>query len=110
MFKVCAIEINGGLHALVLDTVEKIHQGDQNEDYDIGDRKFIFKNTYDNEYNGQPRKVTINAKSEMSPDVFYFVHIDVDLDQIKDCTCKNIRKVKYKKVKKINNKKLTKKN
>ena len=75
------------MHALVLDTVETITQCNQSEGYEIGDVKLIFKNTYDDEENGQPKKFTINAKSEMAPDVFYFVHIDVDLDQIANCTC-----------------------
>ena len=56
----------------------------QSKDYDTGDVKLIFKNTLDDEENGQPKKYTINAKSESAPDVFYFVHIDVDLDQIDD--------------------------
>ena len=80
------MNIHGGLHALVLDTVEKITQENQNENYDIGDVKLIFKNTHDDEENGQPKKFTINAKSAMAPDIFYYVHIDVELDQIKDFT------------------------
>ena len=80
--KVGAININGGSHVLVLDTVEKITRENQSEDYDIGDVQMIFKNTHDDEGNGQPKKFTINAKSQRAPDVFYFVHIDVDLDQI----------------------------
>ena len=84
---VCAININGGLHALVLDTVENITQFNQSEGYEIGDVKLIFKNTHDDEKNGKPKKYTINAKSARAPDIFYFVHIDVDLNQITNCTC-----------------------
>ena len=67
-----------------------ITRENQSEDYDTGDVKLIFKNTLDDEESGQPKKYTINAKSVMAPDVFYYVHIDVDLDQIKDCTCQTI--------------------
>ena len=82
ILKVGAIDINGGSHALVLDTVEKITQYSQCEGYEIGDVKLIFKNTHDDEKNGKPKKYTINAKSARAPDIFYFVHIHVDLDQI----------------------------
>ena len=73
------------MHALVLDTVQRITRNNQSTGYDIGDLKLIFKNTYDNANNGQPKKYTINAKSAMAPEIFYFLHIDVDLDQIQDC-------------------------
>ena len=75
------------MHALVLDTVETITQYNNSEGYEVGDVRLIFKNTYDDEGNGKPKKFTINAKCAMAPDVFYFVHIDVDLDQISNCTC-----------------------
>ena len=75
------------MHALVLDTTEKITQYNQCEGYEIGDVKLIFKNTHDDEENGKPIKFTINAKKPMAPDTFYYVHIDVDLDQIASCTC-----------------------
>ena len=81
------MDVNGGLHVLVLDTVEKITQYNQSEDYDIGDVKLVFKNTYDDEENGNPKKYTINAKNEKAPDTCYYVHIDIDLDQIPDLTC-----------------------
>ena len=74
------------MHALVLDSVKPITQENQSKDYDVGDVKLIFKNTHDDEENGQPIKYTINAKSKRAPDVFYFVHIEVDLDQIPDAT------------------------
>ena len=48
--------------------------------------KLIFKNTYDDEENGQPKKYSINAKSALAPEIFYFVHIEVDLDQVQNCT------------------------
>ena len=73
------------MHALVLDTVEKITKEDQEKNCESGDYKLIFKNTHADEENGKPKKYTINANSPHSPDVFYFVHIDVDLDQIEDC-------------------------
>ena len=82
ILKVGAIDINGGSHALVLDTVEKITQYNQSKGYDVGDHKLIFKNTYDDEENGKPKKFTINARSAKAPDVFFYVHIDVDLDAV----------------------------
>ena len=69
VIKVGDININGGLHALVLDTVEKVTSDNQSEDYDIGDVKLIFKKTFDDKENGQPKKYTINAKSAMAPDI-----------------------------------------
>ena len=63
----------------------------QSKDNDTGDVKLIFKNTLDDEESGQPKKFTINAKSESAPDVFYSVHIDVDLDQIQDCPRGSLR-------------------
>ena len=54
----------------------------QCEGYEVGDHKLIFKNTYDDEENGKPKKYTINAKSARAPDVFFYVHIDVDLDAV----------------------------
>ena len=70
---------------MVLDTVEQITENNQSPGYEIGDHKLVFKNTYDNEDNGQPKKYTMNANDENAPDTFYYVHIDVDLDRIKDC-------------------------
>ena len=72
---------------MVLDTIDKITPYNQSEGYEIGDHKLIFKNTYDNEDSGQPKKITINAKNSNAPDFLYYVHIDVDLDRIEDCTC-----------------------
>ena len=71
------------MHALVLDTVEKITRDDQERGYKSGDYKLIFKNTHADEENGKPKKYTINAKNPKAPDVFYFVHIDIDLNQVK---------------------------
>ena len=44
--------------------------------------KLIFKNTYDDEESGKFRKITMNASSPQAPDVFYYLHIDVDLTRI----------------------------
>ena len=73
---------------MVLETVEEITEDNQSRGYEVSDHKLIFKNTYDSEEYGKERKFTINAKDEKSPDSFYYVHIDVDLDQIADCTCR----------------------
>ena len=67
-----------------------ITKDDQDKGYKSGDYKLIFKNTHDDEVNGKPKKYTISANSPNSPDVFYFVQIDVDLDRIKVCTCQEI--------------------
>ena len=42
--------------------------------------KFIFKNTYDDEETGRCRKITMDASHPNAPDVFYYVHFDVDLN------------------------------
>ena len=65
---------------MILDTIHEITEDEQG--YKAGDYKLIFKNTYDNEENGKPKKFTINANHPQAPDVFYYVHIDVDLDQV----------------------------
>ena len=70
---------------MVLDSVEEITEHNQSPGYEIGDHKLIFKNTYDSKEYGKAKKFTINAKDDKSPDAFYYVHIDVDLDQIEDC-------------------------
>ena len=70
------------MHAMVLENVEKITENNQSHGYEIGDRKLIFKNTYDSEEYGKEKKFTINANHPSAPDAFYYVHIDVDLDQI----------------------------
>ena len=41
--------------------------------------KLIFKNTFDDEESGKFRKITMNASSPQAPDVFYYLHVDVDL-------------------------------
>ena len=61
---------------MVLDTVQEVIEKKQG--YEVGDYKLIFKNTYDDEDNGKPKKYTINASHRQAPDVFYYVHIDVD--------------------------------
>ena len=72
------------MHAMVLETVEEITENNQSPGYEIGGHKLVFKNTYDSDEYGKKKKFTINAKVEKAPDSFYYVHIDVDLDQIED--------------------------
>ena len=72
---------------MVLETVGEITEYNQSQGYEIGDYKLIFKNTYDSEEYGKEKKFTINAKDDKAPDAFYYVHIDVDLDHVADCTC-----------------------
>ena len=74
---------------MVLENVEEITEYNQSPGYEVGDHKLIFKNTYDSEEYGKEKKFTIKANDEKSPDSFYYVHIEVDLDQIADCTCKD---------------------
>ena len=64
------------MHAMVLDTVQKITLLNRSKGYKVGDYKLIFKNTYNNEANGKPKKFTIKANDLCAPDVFYYVHID----------------------------------
>ena len=73
------------MHAMVLENVEEITEQNQSPGYEIGDHKLVFKNTYDSNKYGKEKKFTINAKDGKAPDYFYYVHIDVDLDQIEDC-------------------------
>ena len=74
------------MHAMVLDNVEEINEYNQSPGYEIGDHKLIFKNTYDSEEYGKGKKFTINASDNNAPDAFYYVHIDVDLEQVADFT------------------------
>ena len=39
---------------------------------------------YNDEENGQPKQVMMNSKDANAPDVFYYVHINVDLDLLAD--------------------------
>ena len=56
---------------MVLDTFDK--------DNDI----LIFKNTYDDQVNGQPKQFKIRRTDPNSPEEFYFVHIEVkDIDNL----------------------------
>ena len=80
---------SNGSHAMVLDTIHEITENNQSLGYAVGDFKMVFKNTFDDEENRQPRQVTMNAKSTDAPDFFYFVHIQVNLDAVKDCSCKS---------------------
>ena len=83
-FEVAAVDINGGMHAMVLETVEEITENNQSQGYKIGDHKLIFKNTYDSEEYGKEKKFTINASDTNAPDAFYYVHVEVDLNQQED--------------------------
>ena len=69
---------------MVLDTVHQI-TNNQSPEYAVGDFKLVFKNTYDDEENGKQKQVTLNAKHTDAPDCFYFVHIEVDLNAVRDC-------------------------
>ena len=60
----------GDQHTMVLDTVANPNSENP---------EFIFKNTYDDEESGKYRKITIGASHANAPDVFYYVHVDVDL-------------------------------
>ena len=73
---------------MVLDIVHKITDN-LSPGYEVGVFKLVFKNTYDDEEGGQPKQVTMNAKDTNAPDFFYYVHIGVDLNAVKDCTCSN---------------------
>ena len=76
---------------MILENVEEITENNQSSGYEIGDYKLTFKNTYDSKEYGKEKKFTINANDEKSPDSFYYVHIDVDLNQIANCTCQDSR-------------------
>ena len=71
---------------MVLDTVHQITDN-LSSGYEVGDSKLVFKNTYDDEEIGRPKKVTLNAKDENAPGFFYYIHIGVDLNAVEDCTC-----------------------
>ena len=71
---------------MVLDTVHRITDN-QSPEYAVGDFKLVFKNTYDDEESGRPKKVTLNAKHTNAPDFFYYIHVGVNLNAIEDCTC-----------------------
>ena len=61
---------------MVLDTVHRVTDN-LTPGYVVGDFKLVFKNTYDDEENGQPKQVTLNANDMKAPDFFYYVHIEV---------------------------------
>ena len=49
--------------------------------------KFIFKNTMHVDGSDDPLKqsqVTVNATDEKAPREFYYIHIDVDLEEVDD--------------------------
>ena len=72
---------------MVLDTVHEITENNQSHGYAVGDFKLVFKDTYDDEENGHPKQVTMNAKDTKAPDLFYYVHLEVDLNKLQNCTC-----------------------
>ena len=50
-----------------------------NQDQDL----LIFKNTYNNPNDGQPKKFTINRTHPNAPEELYFVHIEIqDMDNL----------------------------
>ena len=58
-------------HAMVLDT------------YDKENDMLIFKNTYDDPENGQPKKFKIARTDPNAPEELYFVHIEIkDMDNL----------------------------
>ena len=58
-------------HAMVLDTY------DQEKDL------LIFKNTYDDKKNGNPKRFTIKRTDRNAPKELFFVHIDVrEMDKL----------------------------
>ena len=76
MFVSVASVLNGHLghqfsHAMVLDT------------YDRARDVLIFKNTYDDPQNGQPKKVEILRTDPNVPEELFFVHIEIqDMDNL----------------------------
>ena len=51
--------------------------------YDQDRDVLIFKNTFDNPENGQPKKYEIARTDPNAPETFYFVHIEVrDMDSL----------------------------
>ena len=58
-------------HAMVLDT------------FDEENNMLIFKNTYDDPVNGQPKKFEIPHTNQNAPEELYFVHIEIkDIDSL----------------------------
>ena len=79
---------------MVLDTAKRITRNRQRRGFPVNDYELIFKNTYDDyvdeKNSGDPLKqkqVIMNAKDPSVTDLFYYVHIDVDLDAVPNCTC-----------------------
>ena len=58
-------------HAMVLDTYKPVRDS------------LIFKNTYDNESGGQPKKFRVKRTDPNAPEELYFVHIEIrDMDNL----------------------------
>ena len=66
---------------MVLDNVYRLTHN-RHPGYVVGDFKLVFKNTYNDEKNGHSRQVTLNAKDANAPDLFYYIHIEVDLNAV----------------------------
>ena len=50
---------------------------------DEDNNMLIFKNTYDDPVNGQPKQFKIRRTDPNSPEEFFFVHIDIkDIDNL----------------------------
>ena len=53
--------------------------------FDKDNDKLIFKNTYDDPENGQPKKFEISRTDFNAPEELYFVHIQIeDMDNLAD--------------------------
>ena len=51
--------------------------------FDQDNDMLIFKNTYDDPVNGQPKQFKIRRTDPNSPEEFFFVHIDIkDIDNL----------------------------
>ena len=51
--------------------------------FDAQNDMLIFKNTYDDPQNGQPKQFAIRRTDRNAPDELYFVHIEVeDMDNL----------------------------
>ena len=58
-------------HAMVLDTYDRNHD------------LLIFKNTFDDPVNGQPKQFEIKRTHPNAPEELYFVHVEIrDLDNL----------------------------
>ena len=76
---------------MVLDTAKRITRNRRRRGFPVNDYELIFKNTYDEkDIRGnylKNKQVIMNAKDPSVTDLFYYVHIDVDLNALPNCTC-----------------------